>query len=218
MPPSCRWILSRSGLSFTISISSLKLKDTLSGKISIAHFYRTCEVWPRLDPERILVPAPRPLRATISKSLFMGGDGKLTLTASLIRLYWVAGQRCVVHLNIQNATKKLVTSVTLSLLRNTVIFRPLPQLDPSLPHKSCYDRDPDACQTTTTTKVIAESVLEAGDRATRGYASAKGWWTGVPPLKKMDFSHSIVIPVLSRPNFYRVWFLRCISAKRSLNS
>lgn len=200
MQQSCRWIRSRFRLSFTISLSSLKLKDTLSGKRSIAHFYRTCEVWPRLDPERILVPAPRPLRATISKSFFMGGDGKLTLTASLIRLYWVAGQRCFVHLNIQNATKKLVTSVTLSLLRNTVIFRPLPQLDTL----SRYERDPDACQTTTTPKVIAESVLEAGDRATRGYVSAKGWWTGVPPLKKMDFSHSIVIPVLSCPNFYNL--------------
>ena len=177
------------------------MKDTLSGKRSIAHFYRTCEVWPRLDPDRILVPAPRPLRATISKSFFMGGDGKLTLTASLIRLYWVAGQRCFVHLNIQNATKKLVTSVTLSLLRNVVIFRPLPQPDTLLLGKSCYERDPDACQTTTTTKVIAESVLEAGDRATRQHVSAKGWWTGVPPLKKMDFSHSIVIPVCPVPIF-----------------
>ena len=133
----------------------------------------------------------------------MGGDGKLTLTASLIRLYWVAGQQCFVHLNIQNATKKLVTSVTLSLIRNIVIFRPLPQLD-TLLGKSCYERDPDACQTTTTTKVIAESDLEAGDRATRGHVSAKGWWTGVPPLKKMDFSHSIVIPVLSCPTFYNL--------------
>ena len=154
-----------------------------------------------MDPERILVPAPRPLRATTSKSLFMGGNGKLTLTASLTRLYWVAGQQCFVHLNIQNETKKVVTSVTISLLRNTVIFRPLPQLDPLLPGKSRYERDPDACQTSTTTKVIAESVLDAGDRATKGYASAKGWWTGVPPKKKMNFAHSIVIPVFSRHYF-----------------
>jgi len=131
----------------------------------------------------------------------MGGNGKLTLTASLTRLYWVAGQQCFVHLNIQNETKKVVTSVTISLLRNTVIFRPLPQLDPLLPGKSRYERDPDACQTSTTTKVIAESVLDAGDRATKGYASAKGWWTGVPPKKKMNFAHSIVIPVFSRHYF-----------------
>ena len=180
----------------TISIRSFKLKDTTSGKRSIAHFYRSCEVWPLLNPEKFLVPAPRPLRATVSKSLFMGGDGKLTLTATLIRLYWISGQRCFVHLSIQNETKKAVVSVTFTLLRNTVVFRPLPHLEASPPGKVCYDRDPDACQTATTTKIIAESVLDAGDRATRGHVSAKGWWTGVSPRKSLNFSHSIIIPVL----------------------
>lgn len=139
----------------------------------------------------------------------MGGSGKLTLTASLTRLYWVAGQQCFVHLGIQNETKKVVTSVTVSLLRNTVIFRPLPQLDTLLRGKSCYERDPDACQTSTTTKVIAESVLEAGDRATKGYASAKGWWTGVPSKKKMNFTHSIVIPVFFVTIFTKTRSLKC---------
>ncbi|KAK2461542.1 hypothetical protein APHAL10511_006005 [Amanita phalloides] len=177
-----------------IAVVSFKLKDAFSRKRSIAHFYRACEVWPRLDTEKILVPAPRPLRATTSKTLFMAGDGKLTLMASLIRLYWVSGQRCFIHMDIQNETKKAVTSVTLFLLRNTVVFRPHPQLDASFPSRTYYNRDPDACQTATTTKVIAESVLEAGDRAVRGYASAKGWWTGVPSKTSLKFSHSIVIP------------------------
>ncbi|KIL71663.1 hypothetical protein M378DRAFT_38633, partial [Amanita muscaria Koide BX008] len=172
-----------------ITVVSLKVKDNETGKQSVAHFYRTCEVWPRLDLMRFLSPAPRPLRATTSKSPFMGGEGKLILTAGLVRLYWVSGQQCFVQLGIQNETKKTVTCVTLGLLRNTVIFRPQPQLD-ALP----VCGDPDACQTSTTTKIVAESILEAGDKATRGHASAKGWWTGVPPKSSMDFSHSIIIP------------------------
>ncbi|KAF8627248.1 hypothetical protein AX15_004455 [Amanita polypyramis BW_CC] len=145
----------------------------------------------------------------------MGGDGKLTLTATLIRLYWISGQRCFVHLSILNETKKAVASVTLTLLRNTVVFRPLPRLE-ALPFgKAWYNLDPDACQTATTTKIIAESTLEAGDRATRGHASAKGWWTGVPPRKRLDLSHSIVIPPgevsLARSRFLEVEYILKVS-------
>ncbi|KAF8641013.1 hypothetical protein AX17_000658 [Amanita inopinata Kibby_2008] len=171
-----------------IAIVSFKLKDSESGKRSIAHFYRSCEIWPRLNPAKILAPAPRPLRATASKLLFMGGDGKLELTASLQRLYWISGQQCFIQLGIRNETRRPVTGLKLVLLRNTVIFHPHPHLDALSPG------DPDACQTATTSKAVAESMLEAGNRATRGHASAKGWWMGVPPRGQMKFSHSILIP------------------------
>ncbi|PFH49685.1 hypothetical protein AMATHDRAFT_4691 [Amanita thiersii Skay4041] len=178
------------------AIVSFKLKDAVSGKYSVAHFYRTCEVWPRLNLQAVLAPAPRLLRANISKSLAMGGSGKLEFTASLRRLSWISGQRCFVHLSIQNATKRRITCLTLTLLRSTVVFRPHLDLDVSHPRNSygIFSRDPDACQTTTTVKTVVESKLEAGDQAARGHASSKGWWIGIGPGEHMNVTHSILIP------------------------
>jgi Arrestin (or S-antigen), C-terminal domain len=135
------------------------------------------------------VSATRPLRITTSKHLFMGGTGKVTLTASLHRLHWIAGQQCCVKVNVTNATKKAIKCLTLTLVRSTIVFKPDARLD------ALNDMDPDACQTSTTHKVVAESVLELGQRGARGHASAKGWWTGVCPGENMEFFHFIPLPV-----------------------
>lgn len=168
----------------------MKVKDSSSGKRSIAHFYRTCEVWPRLDLRSVLAPAQRPIQASTVKSFAVlgGGDGKVKLSASLHRLQWIAGQSCQVKVHVENDTKKTVRSLMLTLIRTTTLFKPRPALD-------IGSEDPDACQTSTTHKTVADSILEMGQRGTRGHASAKGWWTGVAPHQELSFSHSILLPV-----------------------
>ncbi|KAK0233638.1 hypothetical protein IW262DRAFT_1504258 [Armillaria fumosa] len=174
-----------------IAMFSIKVKESDTGKRSIAHFYRDCEIWPRLNPSTILAPALVPLQAHVTKSIFMGGCGKVTLSASLHRLHWVAGQQCCVKASVTNHTKKTIKSLTLSLFRSTVIFKPRPYLDVEGVN---VEQDPDACQTTTAEKQVAESTLQMGQRGSRGHASAKGWWTGVPPGDEQEFCHFILIP------------------------
>ncbi|KZT05844.1 uncharacterized protein LAESUDRAFT_743615 [Laetiporus sulphureus 93-53] len=174
-----------------IAMVSVKVKDTKSGKRSVAHFYRNCEVWPRLDLSVVLAPAPRPLQAATSKSLSVLSNGsKVKLTALMHRLTWVAGQRCYVDVSVINETKKTVKTLTLTLIRTTTIFRPKPALDAG----SVRSVDLDACQTSTMHKLLAETVLEMAQRGTKGHASAKGWWTGVGPGKELAFSHYILLP------------------------
>ncbi|CAL1695216.1 unnamed protein product [Somion occarium] len=185
----------RSGLTVRyVAMVSIKVKDAESGRRSIAHFYRNCEVWPLLDPKVILAAAPRPLQASTAKSLSMLGGGgsndKVKLTANLHRLHWVAGQRCYVRVLVNNGSKKTVKSLTLCLIRTTTIFKPRPGLDAG--HES--SADPDACQTSTTHKLITETVLEMAQRSARGHASAKGWWTGVRPGQDLEFAHFILLP------------------------
>lgn len=170
------------------------MKDSETRKRSIAHFYRNCKIWPRLNPSVILVASPRPIQATVSKNLFMGGSGEVKLTATLHRLYWVAGQLCYVKVNVANDTKKTVKSLTLTLIRSTIVFKPHPHPD-ALPPSHEHATDPDACQTSTTQKHVAETTLEMGQRGARGHASAKGWWTGVRASEQLDFSHFLLIPV-----------------------
>jgi hypothetical protein len=57
----------------------------------------------------------------------------------------------------------------------------------------------DACQTTTSSKQVMECTLEMGQRGAKGHASAKGWWTGVGPGERLDFSHFISLPVRFLP-------------------
>ncbi|KAG5651422.1 hypothetical protein H0H81_008706 [Sphagnurus paluster] len=171
-----------------IAMVSIKVKDPVSNNRSIAHFYRDCEIWPRLNPSSILAPADRPQEVTTTKGLFMAGSGKVDLTASVHRLNWIAGQQCFVKVCVDNGSKKLIKSVTLSLVRSTVIFKPDHRLD------ALGDTDLDSCQTTTIQKQVADSVLEMGQQGARGHASAKGWWTGIPAGDRLEFSHSILLP------------------------
>jgi Arrestin (or S-antigen), C-terminal domain len=124
----------------------------------------------------------------------MGGKGKVRLTATLHRLHWIAGQQCCVHVFVKNDTKKTIKNLTLSLVRTTIIFKPRPHLD-AMPPTHEHLADPDACQTLTTQKQVAETSLEMGQHGTRGHVSAKGWWTGVGPSEKLAFSYFLSLPV-----------------------
>lgn len=169
--------------------STTKVKDTETGKISVAHFYRECEVWPRLDPVATLQSAPRPIQVTASKSLFLGGSGAVKLTVMLHRLHWVSGQRCFVKALVSNNTTRTLKSFTLTLIRRTTIFKSSAGINID------GRDDPDACQTNTNYKEVAQSTLETTHRVLRGYAGSKGWWTGVNPGEKTVFSHCVLIPV-----------------------
>ncbi|KAI0931843.1 hypothetical protein AcW2_000631 [Taiwanofungus camphoratus] len=174
-----------------IAMISIRVKDSESGKRSIAHFYRNCEIWPRLDLSTILASAPTPLQASACKGLSMlNKRSKVKLTAFLHRMTWIAGQRCCVRVLVANETKKTVKSLTLTLVRTTTVFRPKPALDTGVSRFV----DPDACQTSTLHKAVAETILEMGHRSTKGHASAKGWWTGVGPGQELEFSHYILLP------------------------
>ncbi|KAL0579438.1 hypothetical protein V5O48_002544 [Marasmius crinis-equi] len=167
---------------------SLKVKERETNRRSIAHFYRDCEIWPRHNPSCVLSPANEPNQETITKTLFMGGSGKVTLIAATHRLFWIAGQQCPVKIKVINHSKKTIKNVALTLVRSTVIFKPAgasPESDSQPPR----DREMTAVE-----KEVAESALEMAQRVARGHASAKGWWTGVHPDETLEFSHSILIP------------------------
>lgn len=86
------------------------MKDVQTGTQSIAHFYRPVELWPSFNPQLVLAKAPCPIQASGEGTVFMGGAGKLRLTASLYREVWVAGQRCLVKVAIDNGTRKSVSN------------------------------------------------------------------------------------------------------------
>ena len=184
----CKSTFTRIPPSLTLS-STTKVKDTETGKVSVAHFYRECEIWPRLDPTTTLQSAPRPIQVTASKSLFMGGPGTIKLTAILHRLHWVSGQRCFVKALVFNDTTRTMKSFTLTLIRRTTTFK-----SSALMNIDGRD-DPDACQTNTTYKEVAQSTLETSHRVLRGYAGSRGWWTGVNSGENTVFSHCVLIPV-----------------------
>ncbi|KAL5536114.1 hypothetical protein ACEPAF_4219 [Sanghuangporus sanghuang] len=185
----------RSGSGATIKyiiIASMKVVDPSTGKRSIAHFYRDCEVWPALDPVATLAPAPDPMLARAAKKLFMGGDGTLALTASLHRSTWVAGQPVHVRLRIVNETKKNVRSISFAVIRTTTLFK----LNGNA-HRggTGYDDDDmDEGETNTHERRVAEVALTAGQKGAKGRASAKGWWTGVAPGEMRNVTHSITLP------------------------
>ena len=126
----------------------------------------------------------------------MGGPGTVKLTAVLHRLHWVSGQRCFVKALVSNNTSRTVKSFTLTLIRRVTTFK-------SSAAVNIDGRDdPDACQTNTTYKEVAQSTLELSHRVLRGYAGSRGWWTGVNPGENAVFSHCLLIPV-SPENAFR---------------
>lgn len=92
-----------------IVIGSVKLKSANGSNRSIAHFYRHVELFPYLNPAVILSSSARPTQARASKGLFLGGNGKVHLSASLHRSTWVAGQRVYLNIKIDNETSKKVS-------------------------------------------------------------------------------------------------------------
>lgn len=161
--------------------STIKVKE--GNTHSIAHFYRPCQVWPRLDQYVTLAPAARPLMAQVAKSLFMGGSGKVRLTTQLHRLNWVAGQRCYVKIKVDNNCKKTVNRITLALIRTTSVSCS------QRSNASSYDLEE---QTTTTNKVVAIENIDLMERE-RGQAGASGWISA--GLKSFTLVHYVIIPV-----------------------
>ncbi|KAF5388601.1 hypothetical protein D9757_004665 [Collybiopsis confluens] len=174
-----------------ILMISVKVREVETDKCSIAHFYRDCEIWPRLKPSTVLAPAAKPIHESAAKTLFMGGSGTVGLSAGIHRLCWVAGQQCCVRVRVINKSKKTIRSLTLTLLRSTVTYKPNPSLDVD----GSEEHDADACQTSTVQKQVAENVLEMGQREpTRGHASAKGWWTGIASGETREFYFFLSLP------------------------
>ncbi|KAH7886111.1 hypothetical protein F5I97DRAFT_1809464, partial [Phlebopus sp. FC_14] len=172
-----------------VAMVSLKLKDPVTSEQSVAHFYRDCEIWPQLSLSTSLSAASRPLVSEATKGVLFGGPGKVKLTAKIHRLHWIAGQRCPVYLCVANESKKHVKSANVALVRTTTVFKPTGDV------KGSHDAtDPDACETTTMTKVVASNVLVMGQKCGKGHASAKGWWTGVKPGQTTEFVHQIAVP------------------------
>ncbi|CAO1618333.1 unnamed protein product [Parajaminaea phylloscopi] len=175
-----------------IVIGSIKLKDAQGGNRSIAHFYRHVELFPYLNPAIVLSSAPRALQAAGEKGLFLGGSGKVRVVASLHRGTWVAGQRVYVNVAVQNGTSKRINSASLTLIRTVTLFRPRPEFN--VHGNTSSDLDADACTTSTTRKKVTEEILEMGQKGSRGFVTAKGWWTGVEAQSNLDFSHHLAIP------------------------
>ncbi|GAA5863885.1 hypothetical protein JCM1840_005804 [Sporobolomyces johnsonii] len=179
-----------------IAIASIKLKSKNGADRSIAHFYRHVEIFPYFNPALLLAPAVKPLFAEASKGLFMGGSGKVNLSAKMHRGTWVAGQRCYVDVRVENESSKKIKTLTLALIRTTTVFRPRPQLNAGSgrdPLSGDADLDADACQTQTTRKKVTETTLEMGKKGSKG-VTAKGSWMGVEAGDSADFSHSLLVP------------------------
>ncbi|KAG8947872.1 hypothetical protein FRC04_010230 [Tulasnella sp. 424] len=175
-----------------IAMGSIKIKDQGSSVKSIAHFYRNVEIYPFLG-QAVLSPAEQPLRTSTAQTLFMGGSGKLQVAASLHRRIWIAGQRCYVHVALNNETTKKVKTLTFTLVRTTTLFQPKAELDARSPVAE-EDADIDACETSTNKKEVAQCTLEMGQKGERGCVTAKGFWTGVDPAGFVELSHFLQVP------------------------
>ena len=170
----------------------MKVKDSQTLKRSIAHFYRDCEVWPRLNLNVMLAAPSRPIQASSTKSLsVIGSGGQLRLTAMLHRSTWIAGQRCYVRVGLGNDTKRTVRTVALALIRTTTLFKYRPVADSD----GTQSPEEEACQATMTQKVVAESYLEKSHSASKRHASTDGWWAGVRGGEDVCFAHHVLIPV-----------------------
>ncbi|KAI0045197.1 hypothetical protein FA95DRAFT_1583446 [Auriscalpium vulgare] len=177
-----------------IVMISVKVKDADTSRRSLAHFYRSCSIWPQLRLQSILAPAPRALVSTAAKSLFLGGKNrcnKLKLTARLPRLSYFAGQRCYVHIRICNDTSRAVRGIAIALVRTVSVYRP--RLTRGTEGET--EKELESYETSSFVRDVAESQLELGERASKGHASAKGWWTGVEQNEETEFFHWILIPV-----------------------
>ncbi|SCZ97704.1 BZ3500_MvSof-1268-A1-R1_Chr4-3g07389 [Microbotryum saponariae] len=198
-----------------IVIASVKLKSKHGSDRSIAHFYRHVDIFPYYNPAILLAPSPKPHTARASKSLFMGGSGKVNLEASLHRQTWVAGQRCYVEIRVENESNRKIKSLTLSLLRNTVVLRSGAKASTS---SEGFAELPFPSQSTR--KKVAETTLEMGKKGSKG-VTAKGNWLGVEAGETADFSHSLIIPndelSIARGRHLEVSFVLKVAAGSSLS-
>ena len=179
-----------------VFLSSVNIKDPDTNQLSLAHFYRACSIWPSLPIYDVLVPSTRPLVSTAVMTLSRGDSrDKLKLSARVPRPSYFAGQRCYVHVQILNETRRTVRSLRLTLIRTTTAYRPRSgKENPGEDH----DNDGHASnnyQSKAFVDEISESHLATAEPTTRRCASSKGWWAGVSPQERTAFTHSILIPV-----------------------
>lgn len=180
---------------FDLLVSSFRYCDgtETSGKTQkLAHFYRACHIFPSYDPVQILRSAVTPLTRSSSKSLFLGGEGKMNLECTMHRATWVAGQQCWVNVRIRNDTTKRVKNITFTLSRNTTTFHIMPQLNPG---GRSTEVDIDACETATSRHKLVEVTLDSGVKGTRGTVTGKGWWCGVGTKEDSSVVYGVPLPV-----------------------
>ena len=94
-----------------VVVGSVKLYLPLTGKRSIAHFYRTFSVLPFLKASTMLAPSREPIEARTENGLgwSMGGDkGRVSLRAALGRGTWISGQKLWCEVGIHNDSSKRV--------------------------------------------------------------------------------------------------------------
>ncbi|KAJ8295547.1 Merlin [Rhodotorula toruloides] len=181
-----------------IAIASIKLKSKNGSDRSIAHFYRHVDVFPYFNPALVLAPAVAPLSEEASKAMFMGGNGRVSLRATMHRGIWVAGQRCYVNVRVENESSKKVKALTLSLIRTTAIYRsdvkPSPVASPDL-YGFVVDKGASSSKglLQSTKKKVADMTLEVGKKGTKG-VTAKGTWLGVEAGECADFAPSLLVP------------------------
>lgn len=129
-------------------------------------------------------------------TLFRSGSrNKLKLSARLPRPSYFAGQRCYVHVQILNDTRKTVRSLRLILIRTTTVYRPRSRKGNRKEEDDNDHVSGSSYQSKAFTDEISESRLAMAEPATRMCASSKGWWAGVSPQERTAFTHDILIPV-----------------------
>ncbi|KAH9997738.1 hypothetical protein BJV74DRAFT_768257 [Russula compacta] len=175
-----------------IIMASIDIKDPDTGQLSLAHFYRACSIWPSLSIHDVLVPSTRPLVSTAVMTLSQGGPhSKLKLSARVPRPSYFSGQRCYVHIQILNDTRRTVRSLRLTLIRTTTVYRPQ---SGRRDRRNEHDHVSGSYQPKAFVDEISESRLSMAERMTRKCASSRGWWAGVSPHERTTFTHSILIP------------------------
>ena len=171
--------------------SSIDVKDADTSRLSLAHFYRQCSIWPGFSLQGLLVPSTRPLVSTAVLSVPRGGFySKLKLAARVPRPYYFAGQSCYVHIQVENNTQRTVRSLCMTLIRTTTIYRPQ-----SGRQNTEGKTDDDKYVVKTIVDEISESRLVMADPTPRRAASSRGWWRGVKSDEKTAFTHCILVPV-----------------------
>ncbi|KAH9065819.1 hypothetical protein EDB87DRAFT_892567 [Lactarius vividus] len=173
-----------------IIMASIDIKDPDTNRLSLAHFYRQCSIWPGLSLQELLAPSTRPLVSTAVSSIPQGGSySKLRLAARVPRPSYFAGQSCYVHIQIANSTQRTVRSLCMTLIRTTTIYRP------RLGRQNHGGKNEEHKYVVkTVVDELSESRLVMADRTTRRTASSRGWWTGVNPDEKTAFTHRILVP------------------------
>jgi hypothetical protein len=189
-----------SGPMLIVCCSSVHIKDSKTDRLSLAHFYRSCTIWPSLSLQEVLVPSTRALVSTAVMSLpHRGSCSKLKLSARVPRPSYFSGQLCYVNIQISNETRKIVRSLRLTLIRTTTVYRPRSG-SRSRGEYSMGGHASSSYQAKAFVDEISESTLVMSERTTRRCVSSRGWWAGVHPQEKTALTHRILIPVRPYPD------------------